>query len=47
VQLATYADMGHVISEWSRPNAVDAARRIVTFVRDHLGEARKTPVTPQ
>ncbi len=47
VQLATYAGMGHVIYEWTRPNAVDAARRIVAFVTDHLGEPSKTQVTPQ
>jgi dipeptidyl aminopeptidase/acylaminoacyl peptidase len=47
VQLATYGGMGHVIYEWTRPNAVDAARRIVAFVSDHLGEPAKTPVTPQ
>jgi dipeptidyl aminopeptidase/acylaminoacyl peptidase len=47
VQLATYAGMGHVIYEWTRPNAVDAARRIVGFVTDHLGEPAKTQVTPQ
>jgi len=38
VQLASYAGMGHVISQWTRPNAMDAARRIVAFVRGHLGE---------
>jgi dipeptidyl aminopeptidase/acylaminoacyl peptidase len=47
VQLATYGGMGHVIYEWTRPNAVDAARRIVAFVSDHLGEPARTPVTPQ
>jgi hypothetical protein len=38
VQLATYGGMGHVIYEWTRPNAVDAAQRIVAFLREHLGE---------
>jgi dipeptidyl aminopeptidase/acylaminoacyl peptidase len=47
VQLATYAGMGHVIYEWTRPNAVDAARRIVGFVQDHLGEPLKATPTPQ
>jgi len=47
VQLATYAGMGHVIYEWTRPNAVDAARRIVGFVQDHLGEPAKVTPTPQ
>jgi dipeptidyl aminopeptidase/acylaminoacyl peptidase len=47
VQLATYAGMGHVIYEWTRPNAEDAARRIVGFVRDHLGEPPKPAATPQ
>lgn len=37
VQLATYGGMGHVIYEWTRPNAVDAAQRIVEFIRTHLG----------
>jgi dipeptidyl aminopeptidase/acylaminoacyl peptidase len=36
-QFATYAGQGHVISEWTRPNAVDAARRIVEFYEKHLG----------
>jgi len=47
VQLATYGGMGHVIYEWTRPNAVDAARRIVGFVQDHLGEPPKAAPTPQ
>jgi dipeptidyl aminopeptidase/acylaminoacyl peptidase len=48
VQLATYAGMGHVIYEWTRPNAVDAARRTVAFIRDHLGEPSKSAgVVPQ
>jgi dipeptidyl aminopeptidase/acylaminoacyl peptidase len=47
VQLASYAGMGHVIYEWTRPNAEDAARRIVAFVRDHLGEPPKASATPQ
>ena len=47
VQLATYGGMGHVIYEWTRPNAVDAARRIVGFVEDHLGGQPKAAPTPQ
>jgi len=47
VQLATYGGMGHVIYEWTRPNAVDAARRIVGFVQDHLGNVPKAAPTPQ
>ena len=47
VQFATYGGMGHVIYEWTRPNAVDAARRIVGFVQDHLGDAPKAAPTPQ
>jgi dipeptidyl aminopeptidase/acylaminoacyl peptidase len=47
VQLATYGGMGHVIYEWTRPNAMDAARRIVGFVQDHLGDAPKAAPTPQ
>jgi dipeptidyl aminopeptidase/acylaminoacyl peptidase len=38
VQLATYKGMGHVIYEWTRPNSVDAARRMVEFVLKHLGD---------
>ena len=34
--LASYAGQGHVISEWTRPSAVDAADRIVEFYRKHL-----------
>ena len=47
VQLATYGGMGHVIYEWTRPNAVDAARRIVGFVQSHLGDAQKPAPTSQ
>jgi dipeptidyl aminopeptidase/acylaminoacyl peptidase len=43
VQLATYKGMGHVIYEWTRPNSVDAARRMVEFVRKHLGD----PLAPK
>jgi dipeptidyl aminopeptidase/acylaminoacyl peptidase len=34
--LASYAGQGHVISEWTRQSAVDAADRIVEFYRKHL-----------
>ena len=37
-QLASYQDQGHVISEWRRESAIDAARRMVEFYRRHLGE---------
>jgi acetyl esterase/lipase len=37
-QLAAYAGQGHVISEWKRESAVDAARRMVEFLGKHLGE---------
>jgi dipeptidyl aminopeptidase/acylaminoacyl peptidase len=47
VQLATYGGMGHVIYEWTRPNAVDAARRIVAFVQGHLGDPPRAAPTPQ
>ena len=46
VQLATYRGMGHVISEWTRPNAMDAAERVVEFLRKHLGDAARRGVTP-
>ena len=34
--LASHAGQGHVISEWARSSAVDAADRIVEFYRKHL-----------
>ena len=37
-QLASYAGQGHVIYEWNRPSAIDAARRMVEFYRRHLGD---------
>jgi dipeptidyl aminopeptidase/acylaminoacyl peptidase len=40
VQLALYADQGHVISEWTRASAVDASRRSVEFLRKHLRAQR-------
>ena len=46
VQLATYGGMGHVIYEWTRPNAVDAAQRIVDFIRKHLGPPTAGTITP-
>jgi dipeptidyl aminopeptidase/acylaminoacyl peptidase len=46
VQLATYGGMGHVIYEWTRPNAVDAAQRIVDFIRTHLGPPKPGTITP-
>jgi dipeptidyl aminopeptidase/acylaminoacyl peptidase len=36
-QLASYAGEGHVIYEWRRAAAADAARRMVEFYRRHLG----------
>jgi dipeptidyl aminopeptidase/acylaminoacyl peptidase len=36
-QLVSYAGQGHVISEWKRASATDAARRMVEFLRRHLG----------
>lgn len=45
-QLATYGGMGHVIYEWTRPNAVDAAQRIVDFIRTHLGPPKAATITP-
>lgn len=37
-QLAIYAGQGHVIREWKRSSAVDAAKRMVEFYRKHLGD---------
>ena len=37
-QLASYAGQGHVIYEWNRSAAIDAARRMVEFYRRHLGD---------
>jgi dipeptidyl aminopeptidase/acylaminoacyl peptidase len=36
VQLATYQGEGHVVSDWSFVNAVDAGRRLVEFLDKHL-----------
>ena len=36
-QLASYAGQGHVIYEWKRASAIDAAQRMVEFYRKHLG----------
>jgi len=46
VQLATYEGMGHVIYEWTRPNAIDAAQRIVEFLRKHLGDPKRPATLP-
>jgi dipeptidyl aminopeptidase/acylaminoacyl peptidase len=44
-ELAAYAGQGHVISEWSRADAMDAAARMVRFFHKHLGDppARAAP----
>ncbi len=39
-QFASYKGQGHVISEWNRAAAVDAARRMVEFYRRNLGVAQ-------
>jgi dipeptidyl aminopeptidase/acylaminoacyl peptidase len=36
-QLASYEGQGHVIYEWNRASAIDAAKRMVEFYRTHLG----------
>lgn len=36
--LALYVGSGHVIRDWPRANAIDASKRMVSFVREHLGE---------
>ncbi|MGH7711889.1 MAG: alpha/beta hydrolase family protein, partial [Gemmatimonadaceae bacterium] len=46
VQLATYEGMGHVVYEWTRPNAVDAGQRIVEFLRKHLGDPKRPSTVP-
>jgi dipeptidyl aminopeptidase/acylaminoacyl peptidase len=38
-QLASYHGEGHVIWNWRRKNAEDAARRMVEFYQKHLGRA--------
>jgi dipeptidyl aminopeptidase/acylaminoacyl peptidase len=38
--LASYEGQGHVIYEWNRESAKDAARRMVEFFRKHLGEGK-------
>lgn len=40
VQLAIYPGEGHVISTWSRSNAIDVSQRMVEFLGKHLGGAR-------
>ena len=37
-QLASYQGQGHVVYEWKRASAIDAAQRMVDFYRKHLGE---------
>jgi len=41
--LAAYAGQGHVISEWKRRSAIDAAERMVAFYRRHLGDPSVPP----
>lgn len=36
-QLAIYPDEGHIIYLWSKEHAVDASRRMVKFLDEHLG----------
>jgi dipeptidyl aminopeptidase/acylaminoacyl peptidase len=42
-QLARYEGQGHVVYEWQRASSVDAARRIVDFLRVHLGDPYAPP----
>ncbi len=37
VQLAAYHGQGHVVSSWTLPNAMDAAKRMVEFYQRYLG----------
>jgi dipeptidyl aminopeptidase/acylaminoacyl peptidase len=39
-QLAVYEGEGHVLAEWSSPNAQDATRRILAFLARHLADRR-------
>ena len=39
-QLAIYHGQGHVISSWTRANAIDASERMVGFFAKHLGGLR-------
>ncbi len=36
VQLAIYENQGHVIYEWDQERAIDAAQRMLDFLRRHL-----------
>ena len=38
-QLAVYEGEGHVISEWEPEHAVDAADRVLTFLRRYTDKA--------
>jgi len=44
VQLAAYHGQGHVVSSWTLPNAMDAAKRMVEFYQRYLGASGS--VTP-
>jgi dipeptidyl aminopeptidase/acylaminoacyl peptidase len=46
-QLASYAGQGHVVYEWKRAAAMDAARRMVEFYRKHLGDPATRKVSEQ
>jgi dipeptidyl aminopeptidase/acylaminoacyl peptidase len=39
-QLAVYEGEGHVLAEWSSPNALDATRRILAFLDRRLADRR-------
>ena len=44
-QLAVYEDQGHVVYEWEQKQAIDAAERMLDFLRRHLGEARDPSIS--
>lgn len=46
VQFASYKGQGHVVSSWTLPNAVDAAKRAVEFFQKYLGMT-STAATPR
>jgi dipeptidyl aminopeptidase/acylaminoacyl peptidase len=44
-ELRTYAGEGHVVNGWSRVNAVDAVNRMLTFLDEHVRNAKPRPAT--
>jgi dipeptidyl aminopeptidase/acylaminoacyl peptidase len=42
-QLAVYENEGHVVYEWEKKQAIDAAQRMLDFLRRHILEKRPDP----